>query len=388
MRRRIVLFGATGYTGSLVAEELVLANARPVLAGRNYQNLAALGVKLGKGLDTRVADVRRPDSLLELIEPGDVVVNMVGPFLRYGRPVVEAAIHRRAFYIDACGEPGFIRTVFEEYGPVALQAGVTLLPAFAYEYVAGNLAAALVLTSFEGVPSRVEVGYFLHGPARGAVSPGTRASAAAAAFVRHHAWRDGAVRTVMPGDRVRTFPIAGRERPGLAIGGAEHFAVPRLFPEIREVGVYAGGPNSKVGARLKRLVLAGATRVPGFARVGWLAPLPPTSEGPDAEARERTSAEVIARAYDATGRELRTVRLGGANPYTFTAAIAAWAALRLSGGAITPAGALGPVEAFGLNPLRVAAAEAGLPVVDGAGGLENAEVPASRREPKDVHHGK
>src|SRR5437660_499003 len=51
MRRRIVLLGATGYTGRLVAEALVQARARPVLAGRSSQNLSALGAELGKGLD-------------------------------------------------------------------------------------------------------------------------------------------------------------------------------------------------------------------------------------------------------------------------------------------------------------------------------------------------
>ena len=78
--RRIVLYGASGYTGRLVAEALVQARARPVLAGRSHQNLAALGVHLGKGLDIAVADAAVPESLLDIIQKVDVVVNTAGPF--------------------------------------------------------------------------------------------------------------------------------------------------------------------------------------------------------------------------------------------------------------------------------------------------------------------
>src|SRR5438105_1983057 len=83
-------------------------------------------------------------------------------------------------------------------------------PALAYEYVAGNLAAALVLGSLESPASRVEVGYFFRGPHRRAISVGTRVSAGAAAFSPSHAWRGGALQTVTAGDRVRVFQIDGR----------------------------------------------------------------------------------------------------------------------------------------------------------------------------------
>src|SRR5437879_5142578 len=240
--RRIVLFGASGYTGRLVAEALVHANVRPVLAGRSHQSLAALGVSLGKGLDIAVADARRPESLLALVQPGDVLLSTVGPYVRHGRSVVEVAIYRRATYVDACAEPAFLRAVFDELDALARPAGVALLPALAYEYVAGNLAAALVHGSLEGPASRVEVGYFFRGPHRRAISVGTRGSAGAAAFSPSHAWRGGALQTVTAGDRVRLFQIDGRRCPGLSIGGSEHMIVPRSAPAVQEVGVYVGGP--------------------------------------------------------------------------------------------------------------------------------------------------
>ena len=359
--RRIVLFGATGYTGRLVAEALVRARARPVLAGRSSQNLAALGVELGKGLDTAVADVRRPESLLELVQPGDVLVSTVGPFETLGRPVVEAAIERGATYLDSCGEPAFLRCVFETLAPAAESAGVALVPGCGFEFAVGNLAAWLALESAGNLASGVEVGYFLNGRIRGASSVGARASVGAAVVAPHYAWRNGHLVEVRGGDQVRRFPVDGTTRAAVSIGALEHLAIPRLLPSIREISVYIGGPKSERVARTAARVVAAAGRVPGVPpTVRWATRLPRTKAGPDESERSRMSGFVAATAFDVAGRELRTVRLGRVNPYTFTGSFLAWAAMRTAAHPVVGAGALGPVEAFGLGSLVEGCVKAGL----------------------------
>src|SRR6476469_2650753 len=101
---RIVLFGATGYTGRLVAASLLERGARPVLAGRSKDSLDALASELGGGLDTAVADVARPESVGELVKRGDVLLSTVGPFARWGEPAVRAAVDAGAHYLDSTGE--------------------------------------------------------------------------------------------------------------------------------------------------------------------------------------------------------------------------------------------------------------------------------------------
>src|SRR5215208_3295171 len=125
---RIVLFGATGYTGDLTARALVGRGQQPVLAARNPERLAALAAELG-GLETRVADVARPETVRALVEPGDVLLSTVGPFSRWGEPALEAAIAGKAHYVDSTGEGPFIRDVFERFGPRAHAAGIGLLTA-------------------------------------------------------------------------------------------------------------------------------------------------------------------------------------------------------------------------------------------------------------------
>src|SRR5262245_20911752 len=131
---RIVIFGATGYTGRLTAEALVARGGRPLLAGRSAERLRTLAAELGGDLETAVADVADRASVAALVEPGDVIVATVGPFARHGDPAVEAAIAAGAMYLDSTGEPAFIRRVFERFGGDAERAGAALVTAFGYDW--------------------------------------------------------------------------------------------------------------------------------------------------------------------------------------------------------------------------------------------------------------
>ena len=147
MAARIVLFGATGYTGGRTAQALTDRGARPVLAGRDPGRLGPLAARLGGAagpLETATADVTDTASVRALVGAGDVLVTTVGPFVRLGEPAVTAAVDAGAVYLDSTGEPPFLRRVFEELGPRAERSGAALLPAFGHDYVPGVLAGALV----------------------------------------------------------------------------------------------------------------------------------------------------------------------------------------------------------------------------------------------------
>lgn len=364
---RIVLFGATGYTGRLTAEALVAAGAKPVLAGRSAARLDALAGELGGGLETAVADVDRPTTVRGLVSRGDVLVSTVGPFARWGDPAVQAAIAAGAGYLDSTGEPEFIRRVFERHGGGAEAAGSGLVTAFGYDFVPGNLAAALALERAGEAAVRVDVGYFFVASARATLdglSGGTRASLLGAALAPGFAWRAGRLVTEPGGQRVRSFDVAGARRQGVSIGASEHLALPRIAPRLRDVDVYLGwaGPLSRAfqGFALANGVL---TRIPGVASAqrAVMKPLMTgSSGGPDATARAAMTSHVVALASDGAGRELSEVHLAGVNGYDFTARVLSWGARRAAASGLEGTGALGPVEAFGLDALVAGATEAGL----------------------------
>ena len=364
MAGRIVLFGATGYTGRLAAEAMVERGLSPVLAARNEQRLGELARELGGDLDTAVADVSDPGSITALLGKGDVIVSTVGPFLRYGHAAVEAAIGAGAHYIDSTGEPPFIREVFERHDAAARSAGCALLTAFGYDFVPGNLAGALALREAGDGATRVDVGYFSTGHAE--PSGGTRASLFGVMLEPAFAWRDGRIQDERSAKRYRTFPVKGREKPAVTVGASEHFGLPKAVPGLREVNAYLGwfGPASRPMQAVSA-VGALATKVPGVSQ-GWDALgdrlVKGSTGGPDAEARAKGGSHIVAMAYDAGGGKLSEVHLTGVDGYTFTGRSLAWGAERAAAGALKGVGALGPVDGFGLDELEAGCAEAGLEV--------------------------
>ena len=345
MAGRIVLFGATGYTGRLVSEALAGRGARPLLAGRNQESLEQLSQDLGGGFETAVADVQRPETIRALVEPGDVLVSTVGPFNKWGDAAVQAAIDAGAdlHRLDR-------RVALHPQGVRALRVRGRARRLRAGHRVRLRLRA--------GEPRRrpragggrrrrggLKIGYFLSGGGskRDAMSGGTAASAAGVAVDKAYGYRDGRLVEERPAKRVRSFPWGEKSLTGISIGCSEHFALPRLQPGLREVDVYLGwlGPASRAAQ-----VFSAMTELPG-ARTGIRALLgrfgaKGSSGGPDAEARSKSGSRIVAEASDAAGNLLARVQLEGPNGYTFTGEVMGWGAERAAQHGVEGSGALGP----------------------------------------------
>ena len=358
MAARIVLFGATGYTGRLVAEALVERDLRPVLAARGRDKLEALSEELGGGYETAVADVDDPPSVSALVERGDVLVTTVGPFARWGRPAAAAATTAGAHYLDSTGESSFIREVFERHGPAAERSDCGMLTAFGYDWVPGNLAGALALREAGDDAVRVDIGYFIRG--RGRPSGGTAATAAGSVTASSYAFKDGQLQSERTAKRVRSFPVGSKRREAVSMGSSEHFALPRIAPQLRDVNVYLGWFGQL--SRPMQVFSVGAS-MPGVSHLLKLAAerfVKGSTGGPDAAERAKSGSHVVAIAYDGADRELAEVHVTGVNGYTFTGRILAWGAHRAAERGLQGTGALGPVDAFGLVALTDGCRWAGL----------------------------
>ena len=360
MPGKVVLFGATGYTGELTARELVKRGAKPLLAGRNERLLTALADELG-GLETAVADVSSPASIAQLLNPGDALVTTVGPFVKLGQPALDAALAKGAHYVDSTGEPAWIRNVFE-HDARAKAAGIAALTSFGYDYVPGNLAAGLALDRATEPVHSVDVGYFVQGGF--GASGGTMASLAGALLEPGFEFSAGQLKSARGAKSDRTFETTVGPRTGLSIGASEHFAIPRLNSEVENVGAYLGwfGGNTapiKAGSA----ALNGLIKVPGVKRaigLGLSKLLPGSTGGPTENERAKTKSLAVAETSASDGRTLAHVEVNGPNAYDLTASFLAWAGIKLAADGPSETGALGPVEVFGLDELVAGCASAGL----------------------------
>jgi short subunit dehydrogenase-like uncharacterized protein len=143
----IVLYGATGYTGRLAADELGRRGLSHVLSGRNGSALARLAD--ARGVPARAAPLDDERALRELLADAGAVINCAGPFTLAGDALVRAAIDTRTHYVDSTGEQAFIKMMFDRHGAAAERAGVALVPAAGFDYVPGDCIAHLAAREHE-----------------------------------------------------------------------------------------------------------------------------------------------------------------------------------------------------------------------------------------------
>jgi short subunit dehydrogenase-like uncharacterized protein len=128
----IVVYGATGYTGRLVAEYLAHhyqgKGPKWAMAGRSADKLAEVRDLIGAPTDTPlvVANSDDPASMKALAESARVIVTTVGPYQLYGEPLLAACVAAGTDYADLCGEPVWMRQMADKYHEAAKASGARI----------------------------------------------------------------------------------------------------------------------------------------------------------------------------------------------------------------------------------------------------------------------
>jgi short subunit dehydrogenase-like uncharacterized protein len=139
MTGNILIYGATGYTGKLVARVAHEQGLKPILAGRNAAKLKAVAEPLG--LDWRVFDLTDPGRLDDGLKDTAVVLCIAGPFSATSRPMADACIRRHIHYLDITGEIDVFEALAARDAE-AKQAGVMVLPGVGFDVVPSDCLAA------------------------------------------------------------------------------------------------------------------------------------------------------------------------------------------------------------------------------------------------------
>lgn len=361
----VVLFGATGFTGALTAEYLAAhapAGTRWAMAGRNMDKLEQVRAGLGSGsaeVPLLRADVTDEASVRAVAESTRVVITTVGPYIRYGEPLVAACAAAGTDYVDLTGEPEFVDRMWLGYHEQASRSGARIVHSCGFDSIPYDLGALFTVEQLpEGVPIALE-GFVRAG---GTFSGGTYQSLVenlgrlwqGASVARERRGREQA----LSGRRVRG--VAGRPRHDEFAGGWVA-PIPTIDPmtvlrSARALDRY--GPDFSYShyltvKRLPTLVgLAG-----GAAGMAALAQLPPTrnallklkgsGEGPSPEQRAKAWFRVRFAAR-ADGRTVHTQVSGGDPGYGETSKMLAESALCLAldelperAGQLTPAVVMG-----------------------------------------------
>ena len=146
----LVVYGATGYTGRLVAEYLAHhyqgKGPKWAMAGRSADKLAEVRDLIGAPADTPlvVANSDDPASMQALAESARVVVTTVGPYQLYGEPLLKACVAAGTDYADLCGEPAWMREMVDKYHQAAKASGARIAFSSGFDSIPFDLGVLML----------------------------------------------------------------------------------------------------------------------------------------------------------------------------------------------------------------------------------------------------
>ena len=146
----IVVYGATGYTGRLVAEYLTShygqSGPKWAMAGRSAAKLAAVRDLIGAPADTPLIEANSDDaaSMQALAESARVVLTTVGPYQLYGEPLLAACVAAGTGYADLCGEPVWMRQMIDKYHAAAQASGARIAFSSGFDSIPFDLGVLML----------------------------------------------------------------------------------------------------------------------------------------------------------------------------------------------------------------------------------------------------
>lgn len=340
----IVVYGATGYTGRLIAAELASSGLEFELAGRNGAKLETLAETLGVEVPLHAIATDDGEALRRLFARASAVIACAGPFYLHGEPILAAATEAGVPYLDTTGEQPFIRKALEEYGPRAAENGSAVMSGMGFDYVPGDLLAALTAEGM-GPLREIRLAYITKfQPTRG-----TMLSALDMIKGGDLEWRDGGYRPAPQSISRGKFDFGGGlgEKPMTRYPAGEHVTVPRHIQTRRVETMLSAdsmmpGPLAALAPLIARPAgLAMRTRLKDLT--GKIVDRLP--EGADPEARAAATWMVACEARGEDGRVHRG-RVSGRDVYGLTAALLVKGARLASEGQLRGTGGLAPAQAF------------------------------------------
>ena len=366
----LIVYGATGFTGKLVAEYLTTqyrgyASLCWAMAGRSLDKLAAVRDEIGAPADTPLiaADASDPASLAAMVAQTKLVLTTVGPYQFYGNELVAACVDTGTDYVDLCGEPVWMRQMIDKHQAAAEKSGARIMFSCGFDSVPFELGVYFVQQQAKKVlgATAARVKGRVRGMS-GTLSGGTAASAKATFDA---VAKDLSLVSILKDAFALTLGFKGPKQPAgnkpLYEEDLQSWTAPFMMALINTRNVHRSnmlmgfpygqdfvydemvltGPGEKGEANAKKVMAANAEKT------GPNAPKP--GEGPSKEEREKGYYNLLFVAIAADGRQVRATVKGDRDPgYGSTSKMISECAIGLlrdganvKGGFWTPGAALG-----------------------------------------------
>ena len=329
-----MIYGATGYTGRLIAEDAKQQGLAPILAGRSDE-VAILAAKLG--LASQVFSLSDVAATRRALDGVSIVAHCAGPFAATSAPMIDACLLARTHYVDITGEIDVFVAAQERHNQ-ATAAGIVVCPGVGFDVIPTDCVAACLTESLPD-GTRLALGF----KAVGRRSPGTARTSIDGVRLGARVRRNGVIITEPLGRRTRTIDFGNGAKLAVSIPWGD-VATAYFTTGIANIEVYVPASPRSV-ARMRRLDrLRPLLRLPPVrALVARIAAR--NNPGPSRKERDSERTWVWGEVRNDSG-EVRTARLTTTNGYRLTSdgvlmAVRALLVRPPGGGYFTPSQLLG-----------------------------------------------
>jgi short subunit dehydrogenase-like uncharacterized protein len=369
-KARVLVHGATGFTGGLVCALLAERGMTYAVSGRSEERLAQLRDRLARGggappVELCTVDITRPSTIDLAVDGRTIVLACAGPFVDVGMPILAACARLGVHYVDTTGEQRFVADASKSHQATCEASRACIVPAMAFEIAPSDWVCHLAAERVGGSPDTIDVFYAnrtSNGASGGATTRGTKKSILRVLAERAPLqWIDGSLVVEPSGEKMTTFALPNGRRVAAASFPSPEAVVVPGHTGARTVRTYMA-----MNERVARAMHAFRRVAPSFVRATqslaerWVER---TAEGPEGSERDGTFT-VLAEATK--GSERSRVALTGSDPYGLTAELQVYAAVRALAGAISAVGVVGPSVAFPPREAIAALAHTGLSLVEPA----------------------
>jgi short subunit dehydrogenase-like uncharacterized protein len=297
MQHRWMIYGASGYTGGLIARQAVERGHRPMLSGRNKDAVEALARKLD--CPCRIFALKSPEQIAGELAGVEVVLNCAGPFSATARPMIDGCLQAKVHYLDITGEIDVIEGA-ASLDERARQAGIALVPAVGFDVVPTDCLAALLAEKLPGAV-RLELAF----ADDNGVSPGTAKTVVENLPRGGRARVDGEIVRVPTAWKSQQIPFDDRTRWAMTIPWGD-VASAWHSTQIPNIEVYLAAPRRAI-RWMRRL--GGLARFASWSPVQRLLKWSITRriQGPSDEVLRTGRAHLWGRVTDAAGKQQSAV---------------------------------------------------------------------------------
>lgn len=331
-----LLYGANGYTGTLMAEYAVEKGLKPVLSGRSEAKIRPLAERLE--LDWVIIDLQDKQKLTTVVSEFDLVMHAAGPFVKTAHPMIKACIVGNTHYLDITGEIDVFEYAFSHFQD-AVRAEIAIMPGVGFDVIPTDCMAAYVSNKLPDA-THLEIAF----NTMGGMSPGTSKTMIESIDMRNGlARRNGVLQTLPTRIQSKTVQFSHKKMSTMPIPWGD-LVTAFHTTGIPNITTYFAMPESQIKQMERFGWMMGVLKFPPLKRLA-LNYVDKNITGPDFESRENGRAYVYAQAKNKKG-ETAEAWLETMEAYKLTALGGLRCVERVIAsdlkGVYTPAGAFGP----------------------------------------------